>query len=146
VCRRHIAGDAIAGFLRLHDCAFLRAMLSMKGATMKCPRLVEDPAYQCLRADDPRGFHKLINSRQEVDFSDTDLRGVDLRSADLSKVVLRGAYLRDADLRGQDLRHMDLEGCSLFGARISGTYFPDSISPQEIANSVQYGTRLRTRA
>ena len=31
-------------------------------------------------------------------------------------------------------------------ARISGTYFPDSISPQEIANSVQYGTRLRTHA
>jgi uncharacterized protein YjbI with pentapeptide repeats len=113
---------------------------------MNRPQLIEDPAYHCLREDNPKCFHDLIRTRQEVDFSDTDLRGVDLRTADLSKVVLRGAYLRDADLRGQDLRHMDLEGCSLHGARISGTYFPDCISPQEIANSVQYGTRLRTRA
>jgi hypothetical protein len=39
---------------------------------------------------------------------------------------------------------MDLEGCSLLHANISGTYFPDNISAQEIANSVEYGTRIRT--
>jgi hypothetical protein len=38
---------------------------------------------------------------------------------------------------------VDMEGCSLHGAHISGTYFPASLSPQEIANSVQYGTRMR---
>ena len=36
-----------------------------------------------------------------------------------------------------------MEGCSLHGPHISGTYFPVSLSPQEIANSVQYGTRMR---
>jgi uncharacterized protein YjbI with pentapeptide repeats len=110
---------------------------------MKSPQLIDDPAYHCLREDNPDGYHEHINSRDTVDFSNTDLRGVDLRKADLKKVVLRGAYLRDADLRGQDLRLIDLEGCSLLHAKISGTYFPESISPQEIANSVQYGTRVR---
>lgn len=111
---------------------------------MHRPQLIEDPAYHCLREDNSKGFHEHINERDEVDFSHTDLRGVDLRSADLSKVVLRGAYLRDADLRGQDLRHIDLEGCSLKHANIGGAYFPANISAQEIANSVQYGTRIRT--
>ena len=110
------------------------------------PQLIDDPAYHCLREDNPNGYHEQISSRDKVDFSNTDLRGVDLRTADLTKVVLRGAYLRDADLRGQDLRHIDLEGCSLLHARISGTYFPESISPQEIANSVQFGTRIRAAA
>ena len=36
-----------------------------------------------------------------------------------------------------------MEGCSLHGAQIGGTYFPANLSPQEIANSVQYGTRMR---
>ena len=111
---------------------------------MNRPQHIEDPAYHCLREDTPKGFHELISARPQVDFSHTDLRGVDLRTADLSKVILKGAYLRDADLRGQDLRHMDLEGCSLKHANIGGMYFPANISPQEIANSVQYGTRIRT--
>jgi uncharacterized protein YjbI with pentapeptide repeats len=111
---------------------------------MNRPQHIDDPAYLCLREDNPKGYHELIGTRETVDFSNTDLRGVDLRAADLTKVVLRGAYLREADLRGQDLRHHDLEGCSLLNARISGTYFPENIAPQEIANSVQYGTRIRT--
>jgi uncharacterized protein YjbI with pentapeptide repeats len=113
---------------------------------MNRPRIIDDPAYHCLREDDPDGFKKHIEGRKEVDFSDTDLRGIDLHSVDLSKVKLRGAYLRDADLRGQDLRHMDLEGCSLLGARIGGVYFPKNVSAQEIANSVQLGTRIRASA
>lgn len=111
---------------------------------MQRPQILDDPAYHCLREDNPDGYHDHIRERDTVDFSNTDLRGIDLRAADLAKVVLRGAYLRDADLRGQDLRHMDLEGCSLFGAQISGAYFPDNIPSQEIANSVQFGTRIRT--
>jgi uncharacterized protein YjbI with pentapeptide repeats len=110
---------------------------------MASPRFVEDPAYRCLRMGDFAGFRREVEGRPEIDFSDAEFRGIDLRGADLSRVVLRGAYLRDADLRGVDLRHMDLEGCSLLGARISGTYFPSSLSAQEIANSVQLGTRLR---
>ena len=110
---------------------------------MTAPRFVDDPAYRCLRMGDFVGFAREADGRPEVDFSNAELRGVDLRGADLARVVLRGAYLRDADLRGVDLRHMDLEGCSLMGARISGAYFPNSLSAQEIANSVALGTRLR---
>jgi uncharacterized protein YjbI with pentapeptide repeats len=110
---------------------------------MSSPRFIEDPAYRYLRMGDFAGFEREASGRREVDFSDADLRGVDLRGADLSRVILRGAYLRDADLRGVDLRHMNLEGCSLLAARVSGTYFPASLSAQEIANSVELGTRLR---
>lgn len=110
---------------------------------MSIPRFVEDAAYRCLRMGDIAGFQRETGGRPEVDFTDADLRGVDLRGADLSRVLLRGAYLRDADLRGVDLRHMDLEGCTLLAARVSGTYFPSSLSAQEIVNSVQLGTRLR---
>jgi uncharacterized protein YjbI with pentapeptide repeats len=111
---------------------------------MNRPRMLDDPAYHCLRQDDFSGFNRHIAERESVDFSNADLRGVDMRNIDLHKVVLHGAYLRDADLRGQDLRQHDLEGCSLLSARISGAYFPVDLSPLEIANSVQFGTRLRT--
>ena len=110
---------------------------------MASPRIVDDPAYRDLRADDFKRFAQHTSGRKQVDLSSADLRGVDLRNVDVSKLILRDAYLRDADLRGLDLRNVDLEGCSLHGAHISGTYFPLCLSPQEIANSVQYGTRMR---
>jgi uncharacterized protein YjbI with pentapeptide repeats len=112
---------------------------------MAQPRFLDDPAFRCLRVGDFDGFNREVAGRQEIDFSNSDLRGVELRGiADLSKVIVRGAYMRDADLRGLDLRAWDMEGCSLYHAKISGTYFPTNLSPEEIANSVQLGTRMRT--
>jgi uncharacterized protein YjbI with pentapeptide repeats len=111
---------------------------------MPTPRFIDDPAFRDLRANDLQHFQEHTASRSDVDFTGADLRGVDLRKVDVSKLILRDAYLRDADLRGLDLRELDLAGCSLHGAKISGTYFPHNLSPQEIANSVEYGTRLRT--
>jgi uncharacterized protein YjbI with pentapeptide repeats len=111
---------------------------------MPSPRIIDDPAYRDLRSDDFEHFQQHTAGRKQVDFSSADLRGVDLRNVDVDKVILRGAYLRDADLRGLDLRTVDMEGCSLHGAQISGTYFPVNLSPQEIINSVKYGTRMRT--
>ena len=113
---------------------------------MPAPKFIDDPAYRDLREDDLEHFQQHIAGRKQVDFSGADLRGVDLRNVDVTKLVLRDAYLRDADLRGLDLRDQDLEGCSLHGAKISGTYFPANLSAREIANSVEYGTRLRTGA
>jgi uncharacterized protein YjbI with pentapeptide repeats len=110
---------------------------------MTAPRIVDDPAYRDLRADDFKHFDEHTSARKQIDFSNADLRGVDLRNVDVTKLILRDAYLRDADLRGLDLRGLDLEGCSLRGAQISGTYFPENLSAQEIANSVQFGTRMR---
>jgi uncharacterized protein YjbI with pentapeptide repeats len=111
---------------------------------MPAPKFIDDPAYRDLRENDIEHFQQHVAGRKQVDLSSADLRGVDLRNVDVTKLILRDAYLRDADLRGLDLRHLDMEGCSLHGAHIGGTYFPDSLSAQEIANSVQYGTRLRT--
>ncbi|MCH8857931.1 MAG: pentapeptide repeat-containing protein, partial [Proteobacteria bacterium] len=61
--------------------------------------------------------------------------------ADLTGAILTEAYLRGADLRGEDLRHMDLEGCSFLHAKVCGTYFPESISPEEIRLSIEHGQR-----
>lgn len=113
---------------------------------MPVPKFIDDPAYRDIREHDIERFAQHTASRKQIDFSNADLRGVDLRHVDTAKLVLRDAYLRDADLRGLDLRHLDMEGCSLHGAKISGTYFPESLSPQEIANSIHFGTRLRTSA
>ena len=111
---------------------------------MPVPKFIDDPAYRDLREGDIEHFQEHTAGRRQVDFSGADLRGLDLRCVDVTNLVLRDAYLRDADLRGLDLRHLDLEGCSLHGAKISGTYFPPNLSAQEIANSVQHGTRIRT--
>jgi uncharacterized protein YjbI with pentapeptide repeats len=111
---------------------------------MPAPKFIDDPAYRDLREFDLENFRQHSAGRDRLDFSSTDLRGVDLTQVDSAKLILRDAYLRDADLRGLDLRQLDLEGCSLHNAKISGTYFPANLSPQEIANSVQFGTRMRT--
>lgn len=110
---------------------------------MAAPKFLDDPAFRDLREGDVQHFQQHTAGREHIDFSSADLRGVDLRNVDVSKLILRDAYLREADLRGLDLRSVDMEGCSLHGAKIGGTYFPPDISAQEIANSIQYGTRLR---
>jgi uncharacterized protein YjbI with pentapeptide repeats len=111
---------------------------------MATPKFIDDPAFRDLRAADLKRFQEDIAGRQQIDFTNADLRGVDLRNVDVCRLILRDAYLRDADLRGLDLRCLDMEGCSLHGAQISGTYFPANVSALEIRNSVEYGTRLRT--
>lgn len=113
---------------------------------MPMPKFIDDPAFRDLREYDIKHFQEHAAGRDTIDFSGADLRGVDLSQVDVSKLVLRDAYLRDADLRGLDLRKLDLEGCSIHNAKIGGAYFPKNISAQEIANSVQFGTRLRTGA
>ena len=108
-------------------------------------RFVDDEAFRSLRAGDVQTFHRMIERRSVIDFTDADLRGTDFREVDLSKIVLRGAYLKDADLRGLDLRKVDLEGASIHNARIGGTFFSSDLSADEIALSVKHGTRMRTR-
>jgi uncharacterized protein YjbI with pentapeptide repeats len=111
---------------------------------MAAPQFLDDPAFRDLREYDIQHFREHTQGRDKIDFSNADLRAVDLTQVDVSKLVLRNAYLRDADLRGLDLRHLDLEGCSIHNATISGAYFPANLSPQEITNSVTFGTRMRT--
>lgn len=110
---------------------------------MAKPEFIEDGAFRCLRAGDIDGYHKHIEGREVVDFSNCDLKGTDFRGADVSRIVLKNAYLRDTNLCGADLRHVDLEGCSIRGAKISGTFFPKNLSAAEIRMSLKHGTRLR---
>ncbi len=113
---------------------------------MAQPRFLDDPAFKALRLGDFEEFNRRVTGQKLIDFSDADLRGVDFRGvADVSRITVRGAYLRDADLRGLDLRGWDMEGCSLYHAKISGAFLPVNLSPQEISNSVQLGTRMRTK-
>jgi uncharacterized protein YjbI with pentapeptide repeats len=58
---------------------------------------------------------------------------------------MANTYLRHADLRGLDLTHTNLEGASINSAKISGTYFPTTLSAEEITLSLIHGTRLRYR-
>ena len=120
------------------------AMPDKKPGVPKRPRFLDDMAFRCLRTGDIDGFHKAIEGRDEVDFSNCDLLGTDVRNADLSKVILRGAYLKDTDLRGQNLRHMDLEGCSMYRAKINGCFLPNNLSVEEVRLSLEFGSRLRT--
>lgn len=113
---------------------------------MAKPIFRDDAAFKCLRMGQIDGYHRAIEGRQVVDFSESDLRAVDFRGADLGKLIIRNAYLREADLRGCDLRHLDLQGVSLYHAKISGTFFPENVAPEEIQLSVQHGTRLRCKA
>jgi uncharacterized protein YjbI with pentapeptide repeats len=112
---------------------------------MAQPRFLDNPAFKSLRLSDFNEFNRQVVGEKLVDFSNSDLRGVDFRGiADIEKVTVRGAYMRDADLRGLDVRSWDMEGCSLYHAKISGAYLPVNLSPQEILNSIQLGTRMRT--
>ncbi len=112
---------------------------------MAQPRFLDDPAFKALRLSDFEAFNRHVVGHKLVDFSNADLRGVDFRGvAEPDKITVQGAYMRDTDLRGLDIRNWDMEGCSLYHAKISGTYLPANLSPQEISNSIQLGTRMRT--
>lgn len=107
--------------------------------------LVHDSELRILLYDEKIDEFNRLAGEDPPDLENTALRGLDLRRADLSHANLRGAYLRNADLRGVDLRHADLEGASIQGARISGALFPANLAADEIALSVDRGTRMRAR-
>jgi uncharacterized protein YjbI with pentapeptide repeats len=106
--------------------------------------LVRDSELQALLRD---GKIQEFNARVEndpPDLENADLRASDLREAHLRYANLRGAYLRNCDLRGLDLSHAEMDGASIHAARISGTLFPRTIPADEIALSLQQGTRMRS--
>ena len=101
--------------------------------------------YLLLKLGHVADFNRRRSEGEGCDLRNADLRGADLRELDAQELDLSGAYLRHADLRGLDLRHTNLEGASINSAKISGTYFPASLSAEEITLSLVHGTRLRYR-
>ena len=109
------------------------------------PKIIDHPLYQMLREGRVEDFNTQRNMHSNLDFCGCNFRGIDLRGADVAGVDFTDAYFRGADLRGVDFRESRLEGASLAAALISGCYFPTELSPEEIALSLEKGTRLRYR-
>jgi uncharacterized protein YjbI with pentapeptide repeats len=109
------------------------------------PRRPHDGDYQLIREGHFEEFNRRRSTAQACDLRGCDLRGMDLTKFDMAKLDLSDCYLRQADLRGLDLRTCRLAGASLHAAHVSGVYFPAELAADEIAMSVQLGTRLRYR-
>lgn len=108
-------------------------------------RFPEDPLYQLLRDEKVKEFNQQRAGQTEIDFHDCDFRGLDLRGLDAAGIDLSGCYFRAADLRGVDFSQANLSGASIAAAQISGCLFPSNISADELALSVDKGTRMRTK-
>ncbi len=112
---------------------------------MQKPDVKNDPMYLLLKEGQVDEFNRRRAAGETCDLRHADLRGADLRGLDARDLDLSNAYLRHADLRGLDLTHTNLEGASINTAKISGTYFPPTLSAEEITLSLVHGTRLRYR-
>jgi uncharacterized protein YjbI with pentapeptide repeats len=112
---------------------------------MQNPEVKQNPMYQLLKEGRIEEFNRRRSGGEACDLRSADLRGTDLRGLDARDLDLTNAYLRHADLRGIDMTHTNLEGASINSAKISGTFFPASLSAEEITLSLVHGTRLRNR-
>jgi uncharacterized protein YjbI with pentapeptide repeats len=110
---------------------------------MQNPEVKQDPMYMLLKQGQVEEFNRRRSAGEACDLRNADLRGTDLRDLDAKDLDLSNSYLRHADLRGVDLTQANLEGASINSAKISGTYFPSSLSAEEITLSLVHGTRLR---
>jgi uncharacterized protein YjbI with pentapeptide repeats len=107
------------------------------------PLNYEDCLYQLLRDGNVKEFNRRRAGGEACDLTHCDFRNLDLRRLDANGLDLSHSYFRSADLRGIDFSTARLEGVSLNGAKISGAFFPRDLSPDEIALSVEQGTRMR---
>jgi uncharacterized protein YjbI with pentapeptide repeats len=111
----------------------------------KSPKDSTHPLYLALREENMEMFNGLRAAGETGGLTGTNLRDLDLRSANLGGLDLSNAYLRQCDLRGLDLSTCNLEGASIRAAKVSGVLFPSELSPEEIAMSLNFGTRMRYR-
>jgi len=105
-----------------------------------------DTINDLLRDEDMDKVNALLADGSAPCFSNTDLGGLNLSGFDIqSKQALdfSNSRLCRSDLRGLDLSHCNLQGASLKEAKVSGVLFPAAIPAQEIAMSLQHGTRIR---
>lgn len=110
---------------------------------MSKPTISDDPLYQLLRSEQIREFNEQRDTLDTSKLKSGDYRGRDLRNMNAEGLDFSDAYFRNTDLRGIDFRESNLAGASLIDAKVSGTYFPDTLSAEEIRLSLDTGTRLR---
>ena len=109
------------------------------------PLTYADPMYQLLRDGNVVEFNRRKAAGERCDLTHCDLRSLDLRGIDAAGIDFSHCYFRNANLRGVDFTKSRLEGASLNEAKVSGAYFPVQLSAEEIALSLEHGTRLRYR-
>ncbi len=109
------------------------------------PKITQEPLYQLLREGNIAEFNKRRASGQPPSLAGLDFRGLDLRGLDARGIDFSNSYFRKCDLRGVDFSESRLEGASVNGAQISGCYFPPELTADEIALSLNHGTRMRYR-
>jgi len=97
-----------------------------------------------LRKERIEEFNDIVESSVRYDLQNVNLRGRNLTKVNLKFADLSGAYLANCNLKGVNLSHAKLEGASLHRAKISGVYFPKNVRADEILNTINYGTRIRT--
>ena len=112
---------------------------------MASPEIEQSPLYHLLKNGNIEEFNRQRQTGATGNLRGVDLRHADLRGLDAAGLDLGDCYLRNADLRALDLRETNLEGASINSAKISGTYFPPTLSAEEITLSLVHGTRLRCR-
>ena len=110
---------------------------------MSKPTISDDPLYQLLRSEQIREFNEQRDKLDASKLKSGDYRGRDLRNMTAAGLDFSDSYFRNTDLRGIDFRESNLAGASLIDAKVSGTYFPDTLSAEEIRLSLDTGTRLR---
>jgi uncharacterized protein YjbI with pentapeptide repeats len=109
----------------------------------------QEPAYdalfQLLRSGQIETFNNQRKEGEKPSLRNADLHGVDLRGLDAKGLDMSYCNLHQADLRDIDFSATNLEGASISGAKIACTYFPAELAAEEIALSLQHGTRMRYR-
>jgi uncharacterized protein YjbI with pentapeptide repeats len=101
--------------------------------------------FQLLRSGQIEAFNKQRKESEVPDLRNTDLHGVDLRGLDARGLDMSNCNLHQADLRDIDFSQTNLDGASISGAKIACTHFPVELTAEEIALSLQHGTRMRYR-
>ncbi len=107
------------------------------------PRRDEDPIFVLIRDEKISEFNRKKAEGVEIDFTGRSFRGLDLRTVDVEGIDFSNSYFRNADLRGVNFSSCNMDGVSIRDANISGAFFPADISADEIALSLETGTRMR---
>lgn len=109
------------------------------------PVISDDPMYLLLKDHRVADFNRGRAAGEAAVLAGCDLSNLDLRGLEAEGLDLRDACLDHADLRGVDFSGADLSGATLHAALLAGVLFRDDLSPEEIALSLEHGTRLRQR-
>lgn len=109
------------------------------------PLNYDDPMYQLLRDGDIKEFNRRKAAGERCDLTACNFRNLDLRQLDASGLDFSHSYFRTTDLRGVDFSTARLEAVSIKAAKVSGTLFPAELSTEEIALSLEHGSRMRYR-